>query len=396
MAISRKIAEFMTGASFIRKMFEEGAALRAKYGAENVIDYTLGNPLPEPPEAVTARLLEVVRHAPAGSHRYMSNAGYAETRRAVAEALRAELDLPFGEEHVVMTVGAAGGLNVVLKALLDAGDEVIILAPYFVEYKFYIDNHGGRTVVAPTGEGFELDVGAIERAITERAKAVLICTPNNPTGVVYSEESLRELGALLRRTEARFGRELYLLSDEPYRKIVFDGRRCPSLFHAHENAIMVTSHSKDLALPGERIGYVAVSPHARPLPELIDAMTFTNRTLGFVNAPAIWQRVAQTCQNVSVDIGYYQTRRDLLCEKLTALGYELVKPGGAFYLFPRSPLEDDVEFCARAMEKRLLLVPGSGFGTPGYFRIAYCTVTREQILRSIDIFAELLDEAGGR
>ncbi|MBN2054636.1 pyridoxal phosphate-dependent aminotransferase [bacterium] len=390
MAISRKIEQYMTKASWIRKMFEEGGKLRARYGEENVFDYTLGNPIVEPPALVKQVLRDLAEEPVAGMHRYMSNAGYESTRTAVARYLSGLFDLPFDMQHIVMTVGAGGGLNVTLKALLNAGDEVIINSPFFVEYKFYLDNHGGMPVVVPTSEDFALDPDAIRRAITAKTRVVLVNSPNNPTGVIYSRDCLAGVAAVLREAEETHGAPIYLVSDEPYRKIVYDGADCPSILHAHPNSIIITSHSKDLALPGERIGYIAVNPALDGVQQLMNALIFCNRTLGFVNAPALQQRIVERCVQEGVDIGFYQEKRDMLFEGLTALGYEVVKPQGTFYMFPRSPLVDDVAFVNRALAKRLLLVPGAGFGTPGYFRIAYCTVQNQTIERSLPIFAELI------
>ncbi len=392
MAISKKIEGYMSKSSWIRKMFEQGEALRKQYGDGNVFDFTLGNPLPEPPEKVANTLRDLALRPPPGAHRYMSNAGYPGTRNAIAQALASELSMEFSANNVLMTCGAGGGLNVLLKALLDPGDEVIIIAPYFVEYLFYIDNHGGKAVTVNANSDFDLDVPAIANALTAQTKAVIICTPNNPTGVVYSQQTLTSLGIILAEHEQLHGTDVYLVSDEPYRKIVFDNKKCPSLFHSYHNSIMVTSHSKDLALPGERIGYVAISPNAKPQQALMDAMIFTNRTLGFVNAPATMQRVAEACQDVTVNIDFYQTKRDLLVAGLTGIGYQLVKPGGAFYLFPKCPIENDVEFINLALKKNVLLVPGSGFGTPGFFRIAYCTITDDMIERAMPAFKALYDE----
>ncbi len=394
MPIARKIESSMTNASWIRRMFEEGGRLKARYGEDQVFDYTLGNPILPPPGAVKAVLEELVESDDPGLHRYMNNAGLPEVRAAIASYLASTVGLPFEGRHVIMTVGAAGGLNVFLKAVLDPGDEVIIVAPYFVEYLFYIDNHGGRAVrVDADPDTFDLDVPAIERAITPRTRALVICTPNNPTGVVYPDSTLSALGRMLEGKSAELETTIYLVSDEPYRKIVFDAELAPSHLAHYADSVLVTSHSKDLALPGERIGYVAVHPGCRDADLLLNAMTFTNRTLGFVNAPAMFQRVAGACQRASVDVSWYRTKRDLLFDGLTAIGYRMVRPGGAFYLFPRSPIPDDQAFVKMALEERLLLVPGTGFGTPGHFRIAYCTVTDETIQRSIPVFEKVFSRA---
>lgn len=393
MAISKKIEKSITGASWIRKMFEEGERLRKIYGSEKVYDFTLGNPELEPPEAFKKALKEIALKPVPGMHRYMSNAGYPETRQAVADVLAVQTGLPFDQNNIVMTCGAGGALNVVLKSILDPGDEVIILSPFFVEYKFYIDNHGGITKEAPTKKDFTLDLGAIRSAITSRTKAIIVNSPNNPTGVVYDSASLKGLGRLLEEIEGEFGNQIFVISDEPYAKIIYDGLSLPSIFNCVKNSVVVTSHSKDLALPGERIGYIAFSPQIENAGLLMDALVFCNRTLGFVNAPALMQRLVAGLQHESVDIAGYQEKRDILYDNLTALGFRMVKPQGAFYLFPESPLPDDVAFVMAAQKHNILLVPGSGFGAPGYFRIAYC-IDKKVILNSLPAFKALAVELG--
>lgn len=391
MAIAQKIKGYMEKSSWIRKMFEEGARLKARHGAENVFDFSLGNPNLEPPAAVHQVLVSLLERPQAGLHAYMSNAGYVETRRAIAEFLSREHHLSFSENEVIMTCGAAGALNAALKALLDPGDELIVLSPYFVEYLFYTDNFQGVPRVVPTGPDFSLDLQAIEQALTPRTKAILINSPNNPTGKVYDGTSLKQLGDLLSGYGRKQGQPIYLISDEPYRKIVYDGTPVPSIFQAYTNSISVTSYSKDLSLPGERIGYLAVHPQAPDRGELIEAMTFTNRILGFVNAPALMQRLLPAVQGLTVDIGLYQKKRDLFYQGLTKAGYQLIKPEGAFYLFPRSPIPDDVAFVQALQEELILTVPGTGFGTPGYFRIAYC-VPDQTIEKSLAGFEKVFKE----
>ncbi|MFZ5640759.1 MAG: pyridoxal phosphate-dependent aminotransferase [Bacillota bacterium] len=393
MAISQKIRENLTRASFIRAMFEEGERLRKIHGPDKVYDFTLGNPDVEPPAAFKAELKKLADNPVPGMHRYMSNTGYPETRRAVAGVLAEDSGLPVKENHVIMTCGAGGALNVVLKTLLDPGDEVIILAPFFVEYIFYIDNHGGKHVVCQTQKDFQPDLDALEKAVTPRTKAIIINSPNNPTGVVYSAGSLAGLNRLLKAKEGEFGTEIYVISDEPYAKIAYDGVKVPSVFKYIDNSIVVTSHSKDLALPGERIGYLAVNPGIRDVELMMDGMTFCNRTLGFVNAPALMQRLVAGLQLESVDIADYQEKRDILYDNLTEMGFKMVKPQGAFYLFPESPVPDDVGFVRAAQKHNILLVPGSGFGAPGYFRICYC-FDRQIILNSLPAFRELAKEFG--
>jgi aspartate aminotransferase len=306
----------------------------------------------------------------------MPNAGYPETRQAVADTLKAETGLFFTQQEVVMTCGAAAAANVTLRAILNPGEEVIILSPFFGEYVYYIDNHQGVPVIVPTDENFRLDLEAIEAAVTSRTRGIIINSPNNPSGVVYSREQLTALADLLDRKQRQLGAEIFIISDEPYRRIIYDGLVYPQVFPHYENTIVVNSHAKDLGLPGERIGYIAVSPHYPDRSELVDGMIFCNRTLGFVNAPALMQHVVRELQGVSVDVADYQRKRDYLYSQLTEMGYSLIKPQGAFYLFPKSPLEDDGAFVDVLQEWNVLVVPGKGFGTPGHFRISYCLEDR--------------------
>ena len=376
MAIADKVRKSMAQGSWIRKMFEEGAVLKQRYGAENVFDLSLGNPVMGPPAEFVRELKKLAERPVPGMHRYMPNAGYPETREAVAQQLAQELGLKFTMNEIVMTCGAAGALNVVLKTILNPGDEVILFAPYFVEYANYVDNHGGVVKVLPADEQFLPKLDVLESGINPKTKALIINSPNNPTGVVYSESLLHQLGELLRKKEAQYGTEIFLISDEPYRKIIYDGLKYPSPLHHHPRSIIVTSHSKDLALPGERIGYIAVHPDCNQRKELVDGFIYCNRTLGFVNAPALMQHIVRHLQSVTVSVAEYQQKRDFLYENLARFGYSLVKPQGAFYMFPKSPLEDDVAFVRELQEFRVLTVPGRGFGTPGYFRISYCVDDR--------------------
>ncbi|MBT8407319.1 MAG: pyridoxal phosphate-dependent aminotransferase, partial [Deltaproteobacteria bacterium] len=372
MALAAKIQDAIERSSWIRKMFEEGARLKALHGADKVFDFSLGNPDLEPPESFPQVLNKVIAESLTGSHGYMANAGYEDTRAAVATYVSQEHSVEVSSEHVVMTCGAAGALNCILKALLDPGDEVIVSAPYFVEYGFYADNHGGQINVVSTRDDFTLDLEAIAAAINERTKVILINSPNNPTGQVYDRRSLEELGHLLASASDKLVRTLYLVSDEPYRKIVYDGVEVPSILEAYPNSIIATSYSKDVSLPGERLGYLVVHPEAQQVEALMSGIILANRILGFVNAPALMQRIVRHLQGTCVDVTVYQDRRDRFCRGLAEAGYELVQPRGAFYLFPKSPINDDVEFVRLLQEDNILTVPGSGFGGPGYFRIAYC------------------------
>ncbi len=390
MTIAGKIQGFITQSSWIRKMFEEGIQLKREFGAENVFDFSLGNPNVEPPEEVRQVLRETVMADIPGKHAYMPNAGYPETRRAVAAYLRGEHDgLDLSEEHIVMTVGAGGALNVIFKTLLDPGDEVLIPAPYFVEYRFYVDNGGGVTRVIPSRGDFSLDLEALEAGITERTKAVLINSPNNPTGKVYRPESLRALAEIMNRKSRQYGRPIYLLSDEPYRDIVYDGLQVPSVLKAYDNSLMAFSYSKSLSISGERIGYIAVQPACEHLPDIMAGLVLCNRMLGFVNAPALMQRLVARVQGLKIDAEIYRKKRDLLCDGLTAVGYDVRKPEGAFYLFLKTPIADDVAFARALQEERILTVPGSGFGGPGHIRIAYC-VADETIRNAIPGFGRVL------
>jgi len=326
---------------------------------------------------------------PASRRFYSMNTGYPSVRQAVAEFLSSEQGVAVTADEVIMTCGAAGALNVILKAVLDPDDEVITPAPYFVEYGFYVSNHGGTLKTVPTGSDFSLNIEAIGAAITPRTKAVLINSPNNPTGQIYSKESLLQLGVLLTEESSRSNHTLYLISDEPYRKIAFDGAKVPSIFACYAESMIVTSYSKDLSIPGERIGFLAVNPQATHKEELLAGMALANRILGYVNAPALMQRTVQSLQGESVDTTIYQKKRDLLCNGLSECGYEFVKPKGAFYLFPKTPLQDDVAFVKALQEELILTVPGSGFGAPGYFRIAFC-VDDDTIKRALPGFARVL------
>lgn len=393
MAVSNKVKGFMEQGSWIRKMFEEGISLKQQFGEENVFDLSLGNPIMEPPQEFFDELRRVAENPIAGLHRYMPNAGFVETRDAVAAQLREETGQDFTANEIIMCCGAGGGLNVILKTLLDPGDEVVIFAPYFVEYFFYADNHGGACKVVPPNDDFLPDLDAFENAIVENTKIVLLNSPNNPSGVLYSAELLAQLGEIIQRKEKEFGSEIFLVSDEPYRKILFDGLEYPHIFDHHVRSIVATSHSKDLALPGERIGFVAVHPDYDDKTELMDGLVFCNRTLGFVNAPALIQHIVKNLQSVTIDVQQYQDKRDFMYQNLTEIGYEMPMPQGAFYMFPKSPIEDDVEFTAELQKSNVLVVPGRGFGSPGHFRLSYC-VTDETLAGSLEGFRIAFEAVG--
>ena len=362
----------MEKSSWIRKMFEEGIWLKKQFGEENIFDLSLGNPVIEPPDQVQAALVKAAKDISPGLHRYMPNAGLQDVREAIAKTLSNECQLSLSANDLVMVCGAAGGLNITLKTLLDSGDEVLIFAPYFVEYLFYADNHGGKAVAVKTHDDFKLDMDALKDALSEKTKAVIVNSPNNPTGVVYSREELKQLAEVLKVHSEKTGKAVYLISDDPYKKITFDGVEAVNILELYENSIYITSHSKDIALPGERIGFVAVHPKCEDAGNLMAGLIFSNRVLGFVNAPALIQRVVKNVQGVTVDVEQYKKKRDFLYGELTRIGYDVVKPQGAFYFFPKSPIDDEVEFVKKLAEKKVLVVPGRGFGCPGYFRISYC------------------------
>jgi len=372
MPISARIKDAIHNSSWIRRMFEEGAELKARLGPDKVFDFTLGNPDLEPPPRFREELLKAAADPRPGLHVYMPNAGLLPTRQALAGMLSRLHGLEFKAQDLVLTCGASGGLNIILKALLDPGDEVVILAPYFPEYLFYADNHGGVVRVVETDENFQPDLERLAAAMSPRTRVVIINSPNNPTGQIYDEATLQELGRFLTHHAGRHGRPVYLVADEPYRHLVYDGAEVPSVFAAYANTLLATSFSKDLSIPGERLGYVAVSPRAAGRGELEGALVLANRILGFVNAPALMQRVVAGLTDVSLDIAPYARRRELFCDLLTEAGYRFLKPRGAFYLFPEAPEGDDLSFVQRLKEENILAVPGRGFGRAGYFRLAFC------------------------
>ena len=389
MTIAARIDQSITNSSWIRKMFEEGARLKAEHGGENVFDFSLGNPNLPPPKEFQTALETVATQQEPWVHGYMPNTGFPFVREAIAESIRKEQDGEIEADDLVITCGAAGGLNVLLKSLLNPGDEVLVPRPFFVEYTFYAENHGGVLKTAPTHDDFTLDLEAIEAAISEKTRVMLVNSPNNPTGQIYSAESLSQLGALLKRKSQEYGAVIYLISDEPYRKIVFDDTPVPWIFDCYDNSIVATSHSKDLSLPGERIGYLAINPKAEYRNKLRQATALCNRILGFVNAPAMMQRVLPLIQGASVDIDAYRRKRDIFCNGLTEAGYTFTTPPGAFYIFPQAPIADDVKFVQALQEELILAVPGSGFGGPGHFRLAFC-VEDQTIEKSIPGFERVM------
>ncbi len=392
MTIAAKMESFLSRASWIRKMFEEGGRLKAQHGADNVFDFSLGNPNIPPPDQFRDVLRDTVDSCGLGDHCYMPNTGYPQVCRSIADFIAKEQKIPLSAEEIIMTCGAAGGLNVILKTILDPEDEVVTPAPFFVEYRFYVDNHGGKLVTAPTKPDFNLDLDAMAAAITPKTKAVLINSPNNPTGQVYDADTIRNLSRLLTEKSRESGRTIYLIADEPYRKIIYDGVQVPSVFTHYPDSMVVTSYSKDISIPGERLGYIAVHPQAPHKKSLLAGLAMANRILGFVNAPALMQRVIASLQGVSVEISEYARKRELLCDGLADCGYEFTKPSGAFYLFPKSPVEDDVRFVQLLQEELILTVPGSGFGGPGHFRIAFC-VDDNTIVKAMPGFRRAFEKA---
>jgi len=363
--------------SWIRRMFDEGTAMKKKFGAENVFDLSLGNPIMEPPPEFKRELKRLAENPFPRMHGYMEHAGYPETRAAVAEQLTKETGIKLTEKDIIMSVGAAGAINVALKTILDPGDEVILFLPWFVDYFNYVENHNGVVKLVPTDEHFLPRLDELEKSIGPRTKAVLINSPNNPTGVVYSEDLIRRMGEILRKKEAEYGTEIFIVSDEPYKKIIYDGLKYPSPLNFHRHSIIATSHSKDLSLPGERIGFIALHPESSHHDEMITGFVFCTRVLGFINAPAFMQNVVRHLQDVTIPVSEYQRHRDFIYDNLVRMGYKVNKPQGAFYIFPRCPIEDDVAFVHELQqEHHVLTVPGVAFGMPGYFRLVYCVDDR--------------------
>lgn len=391
--ISNKMEKLVKGSSTIRAMFEEGKKLSAKYGEENVFDYSLGNPNVEPPEEVKKAIIDIINEEPQNLvHGYMENSGYEDVRKKIADFINKKNNSNFTENNIVMTCGAAGGLNIILKTLLNPEDEVIAIAPFFGEYQNYVNNFDGKLVVVQSNkETFQPDIEALEKGITPKTKAIIINTPNNPTGVIYSEESLTKMAEVLKKKEKEYGTSIYLISDEPYKEIAYDGAEVPFLLNYHKNSFIGYSYSKSLSLPGERIGYVVANSEMDDYEEIIQSLNVANRILGFVNAPSLFQRVIGRILGAEVDVNIYKKNRDLLYNHLISLGFECVKPQGAFYLFPKSLIPDDKAFAEAAKKYNLLIVPGSSFGCPGYFRLSYC-ISYEKIEKSLQAFTKLAEE----
>ncbi|HIU25139.1 MAG TPA: pyridoxal phosphate-dependent aminotransferase [Candidatus Copromorpha excrementigallinarum] len=393
--IAEKMKPLMANNSAIRTMFEEGDKMRARFGAENVYDFSLGNPDAPVPHEVTEAAIDLLQtEDPVALHGYMSNAGFEDVREAIAESLNRRFGTSFDYMNILMTVGAASGLNVALKTILNPGEEVIIFAPYFLEYNWYVDNYDGRVVQAPTDkETFYPDLEAFEKLIGSRTRVVLLNSPNNPTGVIYKEETIKEIAAILERKQKELGRTIFIISDEPYRELAYGGAEVPYITKYYDNTIVAYSYSKSLSLPGERIGYLVIPPDLEESSLVFDTAANANRIIGCVNAPALQQKIIGRCVDTRVDLEYYDRNRTALYEGLKACGFDCVKPEGAFYMFLKSPVEDEAEFCNTAKKYNILMVGGSAFACPGYVRLAYC-VSYETIVNSMEGFKKLAQEYG--
>lgn len=395
--ISKKMEQMVANSSAIRAMFEEGTKMAEKYGASHVYDFSLGNPNVPAPKAVKEAILSILdSEDPVCLHGYTnSNAGYADVRQAVADSLNTRFGTRFSEQNITMTVGAAGGLNVILKALLNPQEEVITFAPYFGEYRSYVSNFDGILVeISPDTETFQPRLDEFEEKITEHTKAVIVNTPNNPTGVIYSEKTIRKIAAILQAKQKEFGTKIYLISDEPYRELTYDGAEVPYLTKYYPNTVVCYSFSKSLSLPGERIGYLVIPDEAADSEVLIRAVNVATRILGFVNAPTLQQKLVKYCLEEKTDISYYDRNRETLYQGLSSMGFFCIKPEGAFYLFVKSPVADERQFCEAAKKYHILLVPGSSFACPGYVRLAYC-VSYETIVNALPEFEKLAAEYKG-
>lgn len=391
--IAEKLKPLMANNSAIRTMFEEGDKMRAKYGRENVFDFSLGNPDAPTPEEVNQAIIDIVKETPdLILHGYMSNAGYEDVRSTIAEHLNKTHGTGFHSGNILMTVGAASALNVAFKTLLNPGEEVIIFAPYFLEYNWYVNNFDGIVVQSPTEKtGFQPDLEDFEKRITEKTRFVLINSPNNPTGVVYSEEIIQGIAAILERKQKEYDRSIFILADEPYRELAYDGIEVPYITKYYANTIVAYSYSKSLSLPGERIGYLVIPDELEDSSFVFDTASNANRIMGSVNAPSLQQKLIGRCVDVKVNVDYYDRNRKALYEGLKACGFECIMPQGAFYLFVKSPMKDEAEFCAAAKKHNILMVPGSAFAGPGYVRLAYC-VSYETIQNALPAFRKLAEE----
>ena len=393
MVIAKRMEPLVAGSSIIRKLFEEGKEMAKEVGAENVYDYSLGNPSVPAPDCVREAIIDLVNNEePTVLHGYMSNAGFEDVRETIAQSLNRRFGTAFSAHNLIMTVGAASGLNVILKTILNPGEEVIVFAPYFLEYGAYVRNYDGKLVeISPDTTTFQPNLEEFEQKITAKTRAVIVNTPHNPTGVVYSEETIKKLAAIMEAKQKEFGTDIVLISDEPYRELAYDGVEVPYLTKYYDNTVVGYSYSKSLSLPGERIGYLVIPDELKDSEEVLSAANVATRILGFVNAPTLQQKVVEKCLNEKTDLSFYDRNREDLYNGLKECGFECIKPQGAFYLFVKSPVPNEKEFCEAAKKYNILIVPGSSFACPGYVRLAYC-VSHETIVNSLPKFKELAKE----
>ncbi len=390
--ISKKMQPLMANNSAIRTMFEEGDIMKKKYGEENVYDFSLGNPnVPAPPEVKQAILDILEEERSQVLHGYMSNAGFEDVREAVALHMNKTQGTELSARNIIMTAGAAGGINVALKTIMDPGEEVIIFKPYFLEYNWYVNNFDGKVVQAETDPCFQPDLKDLENKINKKTRVLLLNSPNNPTGAIYSEETIKRIAGILIKKQKELGRTLFILADEPYRELVYEGNEVPCIMNFYPNTIVSYSYSKTLSLPGERIGYLVIPDELEESSLVIDTAANANRIAGFVNAPSLQQKIVKKCVSARADVAYYDRNRKALYDCITDCGFQCVKPQGAFYLFAKSPVSDEKEFCKTAKKYNIIMVPGSSFASPGYVRLAYC-VSYETILASMDAFKKLAAE----
>lgn len=390
--ISNKMKTMVSNSSVIRAMFEEGKRLSEIYGEENVFDYSIGNPNIEAPSEIKDIIIKILNEEnPNKLHGYMNNSGYEDVREGIAENINVKYNTKLNYENIVMTCGAAGGLNIILKSILNPGDEVIIFAPFFGEYINYVNNFDGKIkIISADTKSFQPNLKELEKEITSKTKAIIINSPNNPSGVIYNENTIIKMSKILKMKEEEWGSQIYLISDEPYREIIYDNAKVPCILNYYDNSFIGYSYSKSLSLPGERIGYVVVNSKIKEFKEMVASLNIANRILGFVNAPSLFQRVIKESLNLEVDSNIYKKNRDLLYNHLIQIGFECMKPEGTFYLFPKSPIDNDVKFCEDAKKFNILAVPGSTFGCPGYFRLSYC-ISYEKIEKSLKAFDNLMN-----
>lgn len=390
--ISNKMKTMVSNSSVIRAMFEEGKRLSEIYGEENVFDYSIGNPNIEAPSEIKDIIIKILNEEnPNKLHGYMNNSGYEDVREGIAENINVKYNTKLNYENIVMTCGAAGGLNIILKSTLNPGDEVIIFAPFFGEYINYVNNFDGKIkIISADTKSFQPNLKELEKEITSKTKAIIINSPNNPSGVIYNENTIIKMSKILKMKEEELGSQIYIISDEPYREIIYDNAKVPCILNYYDNSFIGYSYSKSLSLPGERIGYVVVNSKIKDFKEMVASLNISNRILGFVNAPSLFQRVIKESLNLEVDSNIYKKNRDLLYNHLIQIGFECMKPEGTFYLFPKSPIDNDVRFCEDAKKFNILAVPGSTFGCPGYFRLSYC-ISYEKIEKSLKAFDNLMN-----